>query len=379
MIKQGEKRKSQQMHEKLKLQIEYIPIEQLMPYEKNTKIHNEKNVEYIKNSIREFGMSDPIGIWSDKNIIVEGHGRLMALKELGYTEAPCIRLDHMSNAERRAYAMAHNKTAESSEWDYELTESEIEEISKDFDMSDFGFDDIEIDQPENQYQENEDIIPEPQEDKEPICKIGDIWQLGKHRLMCGDSTNRAQVERLMNGEKADISFSSPPYNAGTTATEVKLGKKTKYDGKDDNKSNEEYCNFLNNYLSAAIEYCEYVFMNVQSISNNKIALIDVLYTNKDIYADTLIWDKKNGQPAMAHNVLNSCFEYIHCFSKKANRAIGTIEFRGTIDNIVRISPQRHNNYANIHNATFSVEFASWFIERFAKKLYMTLSAAQEQR
>ena len=107
-------------------------------------------------------------------------------------------------------------------------------------------------------------------------------------------------------------------------------------------------------------------MNVQSIANNKIALIDVLYDNKDIYADTIIWDKQHGQPAMASNVLNSCFEYIHVFSQKANRAIGTIEFRGTNDNILHLPPQRKNDYADIHNATFSVEFASWFISRFAK-------------
>jgi DNA modification methylase len=96
-------------------------------------------------------------------------------------------------------------------------------------------------------------------------------------------------------------------------------------------------------------------------------LIDVLSDNKDIYADTIIWDKQNGQPAMANNVLNSVFEYIHVFSEKANRAIGTIDFRGTIDNILRLPPQRNNEYSNIHNATFSVEFASWFISRFAKE------------
>lgn len=106
-------------------------------------------------------------------------------------------------------------------------------------------------------------------------------------------------------------------------------------------------------------------MNMQSLSGNKVALIDVLYDNKDIYADTIIWDKQHGQPAMANNVLNSCFEYVHIFSKKANRAVGTVPFRGTIDNILHMSAQRKNEYAEIHNATFSVEFASWFISRFA--------------
>ena len=171
----------------------------------------------------------------------------------------------------------------------------------------------------------------------------------------------------MDGVKADIAFTSPPYNADFTPSEIGTNKKTKYNGNDDNKTDSEYKDFLNAYLRRALSVSEYVFMNVQSIANNKISLIDVLSDNKDIYADTIIWDKQNGQPAMGKNILNSVFEYIHVFSHKANRAIGTIDFRGTIDNILHLPPQRHNEYSDIHNATFSVEFASWFISRFAKE------------
>lgn len=120
------------------LKIEYIALTDLKPYEKNARIHAETDVETIKNSIEEFGMCDPIGIWSDENIIVEGHGRLLALKTLGHTKAPCIRLDHLTDEQRRAYALAHNKTAEMSKWDFSLVESEIGELS-DFDMGSFGF------------------------------------------------------------------------------------------------------------------------------------------------------------------------------------------------------------------------------------------------
>ena len=208
---------------------------------------------------------------------------------------------------------------------------------------------------------------DPDEPVEPKAKPGDIYQLGQHRLICGDSTDVAVIDRLMDGVKADIAFTSPPYNAGTTATETAMGKTTKYNGNDDNRTDSEYRDFLNAYLHCALSVSEYVFMNVQSIANNKISLIDVLSDNKEIYADTIIWDKQHGQPAMAHNVLNSVFEYIHIFSEKANRAIGTIDFRGTIDNILHLPPQRNNEYSDIHNATFSVEFASWFISRFAKE------------
>ena len=119
------------------LKIEYIPLEKLTPYEKNARLHTEVDLETIENSIQEFGMCDPIGIWSDKNIIIEGHGRLMALKALGHAEAPCIRLDHLTDEQRRAYALAHNKTAEMSKWDFAMVESELAELN--LNMADFGF------------------------------------------------------------------------------------------------------------------------------------------------------------------------------------------------------------------------------------------------
>lgn len=139
------------------LKIEYIPLDELKPYEKNARLHTETDLKTIENSIREFGMIDPIGIWSEKNVIVEGHGRLMALKALGYEKAPCIRLDHLTDDQRRAYALAHNKTAEMSKWDFEMLDSEIAEL--DLDMSEFGFldpDDIDWADVEDLSEENYD-------------------------------------------------------------------------------------------------------------------------------------------------------------------------------------------------------------------------------
>lgn len=121
----------------MELKIEYLPLDALTPYERNARKHAAADVETIKNSIKEFEMCDPIGIWGDKNIIVEGHGRLMALQQLGHTQAPCIRLDHLTDEQRRAYALAHNKTAEMSEWDFEKVEEEIAALE--IDMEQFGF------------------------------------------------------------------------------------------------------------------------------------------------------------------------------------------------------------------------------------------------
>lgn len=342
------------------MQIETIAISKLKPYEKNAKLHPQEQIEQIKKSIEMYGNNDPIAVWGEDNTIVEGHGRYIALKQLGETTAEIIRLDHLTDEQRREYMLVHNKLTMNTDFDFDILAEELDDL--DFGGFDFGF---EFDDADDPLEIIEDEAPEPPE--EPTTKLGDIYQLGDHRLICGDSTDVNVIERLMDGEIADIGFTSPPYNAGTTATEVATGKQTKYNGNSDSMGESEYTDFINSYIHCAMGHCRYVFMNVQSIAGNKLSLIDVLADNRNIYADTIIWDKQHGQPAMANNVLNSVYEYIHIFSDKGNRAVGTIDFRGTIDNILHLPAQRKNEYADIHNATFSVEFASWFISRFAKE------------
>jgi site-specific DNA-methyltransferase (adenine-specific)/modification methylase len=175
----------------------------------------------------------------------------------------------------------------------------------------------------------------------------------------------------MNGEKAEIAFTSPPYNAGTTPTEVKMGKSSKYANDDDDKSEQDYLKLLVDFTNNTLLFCDYSFINIQSLSGNKIALIDFLYEMKSYYADTMIWQKGNAQPAMANNVLNSQFEYVHCFSHKANRSIGTKQFRGTISNVIEISKQTKNKVKE-HNATFPVDFANFFISNFCENSIIDL-------
>jgi len=122
----------------VKLEIVYLPVDSLEEYEGNARDHGEEDVAAIKRSIEKFGFDDPIGIWSDHNVIVEGHGRLMAAKALGMKEVPCIRLDHMTDAERKAYGLAHNKTAELSRWNFGKLEMELSGLGE-FNMGDFGF------------------------------------------------------------------------------------------------------------------------------------------------------------------------------------------------------------------------------------------------
>lgn len=120
------------------LKIEYLPIDSLKPYDKNARKHNKKDIAAIAASIREFGSLDPVGIWSDKNLIVEGHGRVQAAKQCGMTEVPCIRLDDLTDEQRRAYTLAHNKTAEMSGWLKDVLDIELNDIT-DIDMEKFGF------------------------------------------------------------------------------------------------------------------------------------------------------------------------------------------------------------------------------------------------
>jgi len=189
------------------LKIEYLPVDSLKPYEKNARKHENADVKTIVASIQEFGFDDPIGIWGEDNIIVEGHGRLLAAKKLGMDTVPVIRLDHLTDEQRRAYALAHNKTAEMSEWDFDILGGELDEIF-DIDMNQFGFDVQFDDEPQELV---EDEVPEEVETR---CKPGDIWKLGEHRLICGDSTDVGVIDRLMDGEKADMVFTDPPYGIG---------------------------------------------------------------------------------------------------------------------------------------------------------------------
>ena len=199
------------------IKVEYVSIDKIKPYQRNARKHDSKSIEVIANSISEFGMADPIAVWGKENIVIEGHGRLLALKQLGYDKAPIIHLDYLTDEQRRAYTLAHNKTAEFSEWDMELLTDEAESIFN-IDLSDFGFD-----LSEDEEEETEVIEDEVPEEVEPVAKQGDIWQLGRHRLMCGDSTSVTDVEKLMDGKKADMVMTDPPYGIDVVGDNGEVG------------------------------------------------------------------------------------------------------------------------------------------------------------
>lgn len=265
------------------MKIEVLPITTIKEYENNAKLHPCEQIEQIKKSIQEFGNNDPIAI-DENNVIIEGHGRYMALKELGFSEIEVIKLTHLTEEKKKAYILAHNKLTMNTDFDVQLLNEELGDII-DIDMSDFGFD-LSFDDEEDEVVEDEfdDTPPE-----EPKSKLGDIYQLGRHRLMCGDSTSVEDVERLMGGYQADLLLTDPPYNVayeGKTKDALKI--------QNDSMDNDSFREFLKAAFSAADNVMKpgavfYIWHADSEGYNFRGACFDIGWTVRQC----LIWNKNS--------------------------------------------------------------------------------------
>ena len=195
------------------MQIIQRNVLELIPYVNNSRTHSDEQVIQIASSIKEFGFTNPI-LTDGENGIIAGHGRLMAAKKLGLKEVPTIELSHLSEAQKKAYIIADNKLALNSGWDDAMLAiefAELEEFGFDLELTGFSLEEIaafEVEEiPEGLT--DEDAVPELPID--PVTKLGDVWLCGKHRVMCGDSTSIDAVDKLMDGNKADMVFTDPPY------------------------------------------------------------------------------------------------------------------------------------------------------------------------
>lgn len=216
-----------------------MKIGDIIPYEKNPR-KNDEAVKYVAESIKQFGFKVPIVI-DKNNVIVAGHTRYKASKKLGLKEVPCIVADDLTEEQIKAYRLADNKVAELAEWDFDLLGEELDGIL-DIDMCDFGFEALE-DEEEAEVVEDDFEVELPEE---PRAKLGDVYQLGNHRLMCGDSTSITDVEKLMGGDLADMLLTDPPYNVdyeGKTKDKLKI--------ENDKMDNDNFRQFLIDAFSNA--------------------------------------------------------------------------------------------------------------------------------
>ena len=266
--------------------IELWPFERLRPYERNARTHSAEQVAQIAASIVEFGFTNPILVDSHDGIIA-GHGRLMAAQELGLKTVPVVVLDHLSERQRKAYILADNQLALNAGWDTDLLREELQDLAEqDFDLSLIGFSDDELADLLPDIEElppedaDADAVPEPPAD--PVSKPGDVWLLGKHRVMCGDSSDPLSLDKLLCGKTADLVFTDPPYNIGYQDMGAKFEKIA-----NDKMSDAEFLDFLR----STVMPCDvmYVCCSWQYSHLFKQAMAELGKPAKSM----IVWDKVN--------------------------------------------------------------------------------------
>lgn len=292
-------------------------------------------------------------------IVLGGNMRLRACKEAGLKEVPAIDLSGFTEEQQREFIIKDNVGYGA--WDWEAIQADWPEAEE------WGLD----------IPDAFKVVPEAIEDDyempdEVVTDIvlGDLFEIGEHRLLCGDSTDSDAVARLMDGQKAEITFTSPPYNAGDNALG---GNKNMVDNKyelyDDDKDQSDWKEFISDVIKNCLINSENVFYNIQQLAGNKIGFIEFLYEFKTQFVDEIFWIKGHGQPAAAKNVLNSRVEHILIYRNEdcPKRTITTGNFHGTISNFYEGNGQTKNEFSGIHAATFPIHLPEFIITNFSTK------------
>lgn len=217
---------------------ELVDIDKLVPYANNARTHSPAQINKLRSSLREFGFINPVIIDRDFGIIA-GHGRVLAAREEGISEVPCVYADHLTEAQKKAYIIADNRMAMDAGWDEEMLRIEIESLQADaFDLALTGFDEKELSKlfDDGNDAKDDDFDVDEELKKPTFSKAGDVWKLGRHRLVCGDSTKPETYEVLMEGRKANLVLTDPPYNVNYEGTAGKI--------KNDNMASEKFFDFL---------------------------------------------------------------------------------------------------------------------------------------
>lgn len=357
---------------------------------KNYRKHSDDNKRMIRKSLDECGAGRSIVIDAEGEIIA-GNGVYEQAKKKGMpvrvvetdgSELVVVKRTDLAtdDEKRRLLAMADNAASDNVEWD-------MDALTADFDgceLGEWGID-CEIEQDDETTGEaKDDDFDDTRDEIETRCQKGDIWQLGEHRLMCGDSTSQTDVAELMDGHKADIAFTSPPYNMGNDvgkAVERSKNLRMTYIGKDgayneysDSLSDADYSKLLNNALDAALANADDVLFNIGILAGSKFGIIDMMHQHIDKFCDILVWKKKNCIPmGMQDGLIAHLCEFVFCFNKNGNRAFKHPQWKKCVfdgammTNVIETKNQCNNEYSKVHHATFPVEFASEVIRRFSKE------------
>jgi len=277
-------------------QVEWLELKTLIPYAKNSRTHSDTQVAQIAGSIKEFGFNNPVLIDLEGGIIA-GHGRVLAAQKLGLQAVPCIRLGHLTDTQRKAYVIADNRLALNAGWDDSMLTLELQDLkAEDFNLDLLGFEADELNALLNPIKETEGLTDEdavPEVPEEPKTKPGDIYQLGRHRLMCGDSTSIDAVEKLMAGQLADMVFTDPPWNVNYGA--VDKGNAMGYKPRtilNDHMSDDKWDDFVTGICSALFASSKpgcpiYVVMSAQ-----EWPVIDKCLRQAGFHwSSTIIWAK----------------------------------------------------------------------------------------
>jgi DNA modification methylase len=344
-------------------------INEIKPNPSNPRIIKDDKFKKLVKSIQDFPQMlelRPIVI-DENNIVLGGNMRLKACIEAGLTDVPVKQAKELTEEQKKEFIVKDNVGYGEWDWD-DLANNWDEQL-----LTEWGLDIPNFDA--NVLEAEEDGFAVPDGGTETDIVLGDLFEIGEHRLLCGDSTDSDQVAKLMNGQKADMSFTSPPYNAGKS--EALSGNThttdNKYNEYNDNQTKDNYLDLLIGFTNNAILFSDYLICNIQSLAGNKIALIEYLNEYKDNFIDVAIWDKGHGAPAMAENVMTSAWEYMFFISSKdkATRAIPNANFRGTVPNIYRGKPNRNNEFSHVHAATFPIDLPEWALQ-FTKEGYIVL-------
>lgn len=350
------------------------PMSELQATQGDLKFLSKENYYKLKSTIEKHGFDVPVTVWIDSQgdkWLLDGHQRKHVLETEGWDEPVpylVIKAPNMKAASERLLQITSQYGTITQEGldeyiaKFELPEIEIKELTNFDGIFEFPVDTVE-EEPEKEEEEPFDV-PTPEIDtKNVYSEAGKIYQLGEHRIACGDSTDKELVDRLF--DEATIGFTSPPYNAGAQV-EQSRGSKKKYNVYDDD--NDDWLALLDDFMKNQMNKTKYQFVNTQVLAKNKVDTIHFLELYHSNFVDVLFWAKDWAQPAMASNVMNSQVELVWIFKNEEmpKRSITTGEFRGTVPNLITTPRNSGNKFGDVNAATMHIDVALYCIENFTK-------------